>query len=102
MPQETQTFIIQCEDESSAGAISTGLADDAGISSNLLTRHNLDGNAATWIVVVSSAISALPKILEALAKVIEAAKVRSISVDGHEIRNPTPSDVRAIRKRLSK
>jgi len=50
------------------------------------------------MVVATTALTVLPKILDSLAKVIEALKVRSIKIGDKEIRNPTAADIRALRK----
>ena len=91
--------MVTCDSESVAVSVNTELRS-SNSSGRLLKRDNLDGSAATWIVVATAGISALPKILDGLAKVIDALKVRSIKIGEQEIRNPTPTDLRAFRKSL--
>ena len=68
---------------------------------HVVNRENLDGNVGTWIVVATTAIAALPKILDALARLIQTVKVRSIKIGKSEIRNPTAADITVLRKRLA-
>jgi hypothetical protein len=97
MSEDRKVIVIVCDDEETAEVLKNGLPD-ADSAKRVLRRENFDGSAATWMVVASSAISMLPKILEGVAKLIEALKVRSIKIGDREIKNPTPSDVRVMLK----
>ncbi len=72
--------------------------DEADVQ--VLQRENFDGSSATWLVVLTTAITTLPKILDGLVKVIEAVKIRTVRIGKIEIRNPTAPDIRALRKSL--
>lgn len=99
--QRAELLIVNCDLEASAAAINAQLGA-AGSAGQVIKRENLTGDAATWIVVASTAVTMLPKILDSLAKVIESLKVRSIKIGEREIRNPTVADIRAFRKDLPK
>jgi len=97
MPDTTQALVIVAEDEESAARLNAEFSAQQS-PGRILKRDNLDGSAATWMVVATTALTVLPKILDSLAKVIEALKVRSIKIGDKEIRNPTAADIRALRK----
>lgn len=102
MSTSQEVVIIECDSEGEANSVNTEVGTRSGAAGRILSRENLDGSAATWIVVATTAITTLPKVLDALAKVIEAIKVRSVKVGDHEIRNPKPADIRALHKSLTK
>ena len=99
MTEAPQVLIINCESEEIANRLNTELTE-LDIAGKVVRRENLDGNAATWIVLASTAITTLPRVLDGVAKVVSALKVRSIKMGDTEIQNPTPADVRAMRKAL--
>jgi hypothetical protein len=92
----SQSITVTFESEVGASLAVSELAAK-GTSAQTFKRENFDGNAVTWIVVAQSAIVTLPKILEALAKVIASSRVRSLRIGDREIRNPTAEDVRALK-----
>jgi hypothetical protein len=101
MSDDTEVVIIDCEQEAVASAVHSEIAPFVAGQGRVVNRENLDGNVGTWIVVATTAIAALPKILDALARLIQTAKVRSIKIGKTEIRNPTAADIVALGKRVA-
>jgi hypothetical protein len=92
----SQSITVTVESEDGASLIVSELAVEGAVAQTF-QRENFDGNAVTWVVVAQSAIVTLPKILEALAKVIASCKVRSVRIGDRELRNPTAVDIRALK-----
>jgi hypothetical protein len=98
--KDDQVLTITCDSEEVASSLNSELLA-TGSAGQILKRDNLTGDAATWMVVVGTAITTLPKILDSLAKIIATLKIRSIRVGEKEIRNPTADDIRAMRKTMA-
>jgi len=63
-------------------------------------RRNLDGDAATWIVIATLASQAVPHVLKFLTDWRKDRKVGRIKIGDIEIENPTEEDLRMLRQRL--
>jgi hypothetical protein len=92
-----ELITVSFESEEAAKRFNSDL-HSVGSEGDIVKRENLDGDAITWIVVANTAVSALPKIIESLAKLIEVFRARSVRVGDREIRNPEPGDVRSLAK----
>ncbi len=64
-------------------------------------RRNLDGDAATWIVIATLASQALPHVLQFLTEWRKERSVKRIKVGDIEIDNPTEEDLQLLRQRYS-
>jgi type II secretory pathway predicted ATPase ExeA len=101
MPQFDESLIIQCDHATTAESLRATIVTETGSEPSVLKRQNLAGDPVTWMVVAATAISTLPHILDAIGRLLEKMKVRSIKIGKVEIQNPTPTDVREMRRRLT-
>ena len=63
-------------------------------------RRNLDGDAATWIVLVTLASQVLPSLFTFLTNWRSQGTVRRFKIGDIEIENPTEKDLELLRERL--
>ena len=96
-----ETVILTCDLEEAAIGLRSEM-NGLDIPCAVAKRENLDGSTVTWIVVANTAIAMLPKILDALARLISAGKVRTLKIGDLELTNPNADDLAALKKRLSK
>jgi len=100
MAESSNIVTVQCNDEASASTVSSEIAALSGGGTQIVERENLDGTSVSWIVVAMTTVQTLPKILDSVSKLVETLKVRSIEIDGHVLKNPTPADIRTLRKEI--
>lgn len=100
MCDSSEVLFIECDEEAGALSLNSELASYDGILSRVVKKENLAGGGAEWVVVATTAIAVLPRILDAVGRLIQKSKVRSIKIGTIEVRNPSPSDIRDIRSRF--
>lgn len=97
----TQQLFI-CEfDPDVKSEIESNLVDQGSSVQDVrfVKKSNLDGEAATWIVMATIAGQALPHLLTFLSDILERRAVKSIEYDGIKIENPSKEDLEEFRKR---
>jgi hypothetical protein len=97
MAEPSEDLIIEFEDEPAATLIDAEIAASEGGFSRKIKSERLDGSAVQWVVVATTAITMLPKILDAVGRLLDRSKIRSITVGDTTIKNPTAADIRALR-----
>jgi hypothetical protein len=99
MAEPSEDLIIEFDDEPAATSIDAEIAASEGGFSRKTKIERLDGSAVQWVVVATTAITMLPKILDAVGRLLNSSKIRSITVGDRTIKNPTAADIRALRER---
>lgn len=61
-------------------------------------KQNLDGSPAGWLVVAAVSVRTLPAILDAIGRLIQLYRVKSIKVGELEVENPTRADVDDLKR----
>ena len=100
MSQPSEDLVIEFDDEPTATSINAEIASAEGCFSRKVKSERLDGSAVQWVVVATTTVTMLPKILDAVGRLLErSSKMRSITVRDTTIKNPTVADIRALRER---
>jgi hypothetical protein len=98
MSESLEDLVIEFDDEATATSINAEIASSEGSFSRKVKSERLDGGAVQWVVVATTALTMLPKILDAVGRLLETSKARSITVGDITIKNPTAADIRALRE----
>lgn len=96
MTNTTTTIVINTTKEA-AEAIRNEIDTQSGSQSHMTERKNLGGDVATWIVIATLSVQALPHILEFLKDYIPGKRVKYAKVGDIEFENPTAADLERIR-----
>jgi len=97
MSEPSEHVAIEMDSEEAVTSLCNEVRLLEGVTAQKVKSERLDGHAPEWIFVASTALTVLPKVLESIAKLVAATKVRSITVGGTTIKNPTAADIRALR-----
>jgi hypothetical protein len=97
MPEPSEDLAVEMDSEEAATSLSNEVRLLEGVTAEKVKSERLDGQAAEWIVVATTALTVLPKVLDSIAKLVAVMKVRSITVGRSTIKNPTAADIRALR-----
>jgi hypothetical protein len=93
---ERVEVLITTADKNDADALCMALDPAAPEGVHVFERKNLGGDAATWLVLASLVIPQLPAVLTFVQGLVDRDRVRSITVGGIEIVNPTPEQVERL------
>ena len=96
MSNTTTTIVINTT-KAAAEAIRNEIDAQSGSQSHMTERKNLDGDVATWILIATLSVQALPHILAFLKDYIPGKPVTKVKVGDIEIENPTTADLERIR-----
>jgi hypothetical protein len=97
MQEKTALVVIECPQETADG-LRREFESLTDAQFRVAERRNLDGSEATWIVVATLALQALPQILT----FISTRRTTKIKVGNIEIENPTQEDLERLRKFYAK
>jgi hypothetical protein len=89
MTGATETILISGTKEA-AEAIRSEIDAQQGSQSHLTERKNLDGDAASWIVIATLAGQVLPHVLDFIKDYLPSKQVKKLKVGDWEVENPTP------------
>ncbi len=85
-----------------AEAVQTLIETSPGSHSYLAERKNLEGEVATWIVLATLGVQALPPVLDLIKSLLlanrEPCQVKKIKVGDIEIECPSPEDIQRLYK----
>ena len=70
-------------------ALHADLQKEIGEPIDVVQRKGMTGETATWIVIATLVMQALPHVLNFLKDLIQSKKVKSIEYGGTRIENPT-------------
>jgi hypothetical protein len=100
MSDETVILTVHT-DRAGSDSLMGELARTPEAKARVAEKLSLDGNPAGWLVLIGLTIRALPAILDAVGRLIQNQRVKSISLGSVVVENPRPEDVeRLIRKHL--
>lgn len=86
-------------DQDDAEQISGRLGADEPGSVQIAHTAELDGDLAQWIVLAESSLIALANLIPVLISLVNRRRIRSITVDGVHIENPSEQDVQTLLSR---
>jgi len=97
MTNATVTIVINATKES-AEAIRDEIDAQSGSESYITERRNLDGDAATWILIANLAVQALPHVLTLIKERLPARRGVTITIKNEDgeivIENASPADLK--------
>lgn len=100
MNNQTEFILIECSQDT-AFELRQELATRADQKYQISERKNLDGADATWIIVATMTLQALPHILGFLSARRPKLPTK-IKVGEIEIENPSKEDIERLRKLYAK
>jgi hypothetical protein len=71
-------------------AIKEAIDTQPGSQSQLTERKNLGGDAATWMVIGTFSVQALPHVLGFIIDYLALKQVKKIKIGDWEVENPNP------------
>jgi tRNA threonylcarbamoyladenosine modification (KEOPS) complex Pcc1 subunit len=89
-------IVISFTDELAARTIYQALPADVASDVAVSSRRALDGDVASWVMIATLGTTALRVTLNAIIKMIELQRVRSIKVGDVEVQNPSRADVERL------
>jgi hypothetical protein len=95
MSEEAAYLIVTCEASDATGLQSALRAGGAQVQSS--ERRRLDGGQATsWTLVATTAITAAPLIINSLRDFLRRNAIKSISIGDVTIENPRETDIERL------
>lgn len=86
MAEDTKLILIEVDDESAAAAVKGGLPESVRADARVIKKQALDGDPIAWTVVITTALTQLPAILNAISRLVRTARgVRRVKVGDEEI-----------------
>lgn len=95
-PMESITTLVVSAGREPAEELKKML-DQAEVTSRITVKRNIDGDAATWILLASISVQALPNVLNFLEGIVGGRRVKKIKLGDLEIENPGRQDMEEFR-----
>jgi hypothetical protein len=86
--EKQETFLLTGEKDSIT-SVASEIIRVGQNNPQVFERKNLDGEAATWIVVTTLTVQALPHILTFIKDMARSNKITKIKIGDFEVENPT-------------
>jgi hypothetical protein len=93
------TLEVVVTDQRDAEQLAGHLRVDGPGSAQVAHTAELDGDLAQWIVLAESSLIALANLIPVLISLVDRRRIRSITVDGVHIENPSDQDVQMLLSR---
>lgn len=100
MNQEVEEVSLTLNAEA-AEALRSFIETNAQEEPIFLERNNLGGDGATWIVVATLAVQALPHLVTMLQSLTGRDGSREVIIGDITIKNPSPRDLELLRAMLA-
>ena len=95
---EARTLVVTAKRETAESLVA--VLDGVDTPSHTSVKRNLDGDAATWIVVATLGGQALPHVLSFLQSAVGGRRVKKVKWGDLEIENPSKEDLERFRAML--
>jgi len=89
--------VVESSDDAQELGAALGVGEPATV--HIAKTSGFDGDVAQWILLANSTIAALSSLVAPLVVLVDRRRVRSVTVDGVHIENPTPQDVETLLRR---
>jgi hypothetical protein len=96
---ESMASLVVSADQEPAEQLKQML-NQAEVSPRIVVRRNLDGDAATWIVMATLSAQMLPSLLTFLETIVGGRRVKKIKLGDLEIENPSSQDLKEFRRMM--
>ena len=97
MEADTLRIELACDDQAAKEVRDAFVPD---VMPRFIERRDLSGDTATWIVMATLTLQALPHMLDFMIKWKELGRVKRIKIGDVEIENPSLQDVEQLRNKF--